>query len=148
VYDQSNGELLTSKLNEFVDSAIQELKTPSLQSLFLFSFLDDSFQFDGSSLNQNFKNAIGTGVKYVMLWDYDTSRPIAIMIQGERDLKALAKEFDKVIYKLTNEDWESSFDFWGEYAPLFNGTHIEIASKFGFKDLDYWNEISSKMALI
>jgi len=148
VYDQSNGELLTSKLNEFVDSAITELKAPSLQSLFLFSFLNDSLQLDGPTLNQHFKSAIGTGVKYVMLWDHESNLPTAVMIQGERDIQALAKEFDKVIYKLTNDDWKSSFEFWGEDGPFLTGVHIEIASKFGFEDLEFWNKVSAKMTLI
>ena len=135
IYDQSNGELRNSKLDDFLNSAIQELKNPSHQFLFLFSFFDATIQLDGPELNKNFKNILGTEIKYVMLWDEAKKQPLAIMIQGERDLIALAKEFDK-------------HALWGKDTMMLPVAHVEIASKFGFEDLDFWDIAASKMASI
>jgi hypothetical protein len=150
VYDQTNGKLLVSNLNKFVESAIKELENPCLQTLFTFLLLDSPQTFDSAILNQEFKAILGTGIKYVMLWDHEKEQPLAIMIEGDRDLALMAKEFVKIIYKQTNDNWEELFEFWTEEGALGLSSigNISIESKFGFSDKDYWQTISEKMQMI
>jgi hypothetical protein len=148
VYDQSSGHLLTKKLDEFVSSAISELNNPSSQYLFLFHLEELPLEFDGALINKNFKTILGSGVNYVMLWNSENSQPLSIMIEGEKDLELIQQEFINLIYEMAKENAKSKPDFKDESFRFFHPISIDVVSKFGFDDIDFWNEVSNKMAPI
>lgn len=149
VYDQSTGELVISDLNEFVESAIRELKEPTDQYMYLFDSSDLAHaKLNGKLLNEKFKSTLGNGVRYMMAWDFESSAPLLVMAEGIKNPVQVRDEFYKSIVEMIKRNSDDSESLSDVILHIFNPTSIEIASRFGCEDLEFWNEMSAKMAVI
>lgn len=141
VYDTTNGELLTSELNEFVEAAKIELLGPVYQTFFNFNLDLQADSLDVNVVNTRFKNALGLGAKYVMLWDSELNVPSAVMIEADLDLMSVKQKFQKILYELLGID-----DVWLDMLDL--KIPVEIYPHFGGEDEDFWLSTAEKMRVI
>ena len=149
VFDQSNGEILISKLNDYIKRAVLEFINPTYQYLLTFNLFDFNANIDLISLNQKFKLILGSGIKYVMAWDSETNLPMMVMIEGIEDPTPILQKFRHLIYETSkSKDDEISHEWRVDFFELLNPISISVDSKFEYEDQNFWQYIAAKMALI